>query len=284
MIGRVRVLGRHSKEIDLESSIHNRLYCHLEFRQMTAQPGWELTQSGHARSIRRMFGQIAPGYDVMNRLMSAGQDLRWRRAAIQAADLRPGDRFLDVATGTGDLVFLAQSAVPDLRTYAVDFAPRMLQVGKSRSDTAAGHGCSNWIAADTYLLPFDRNQFHAVVSGFLLRNLTDPLAAIQEQTRVLRPGRRLVMLDATPPPQNALQPFINFYLHTVIPLLGRLVARHAGAYRYLPRSVAAFLHPEAIAALFEQAGLVNIHHRSFLSGVSALVMGTKPDAGVQNDG
>ena len=233
----------------------------------------ELTRSPHAVAVRAMFDRIAPRYDLMNRLMSAGQDLRWRRLAVRAAGLRPGDTLLDVAAGTGDMVFLARRLLPGVDVVAADFAVEMMRLGRRRPDARP----AGWIGADTYQLPFPAATFDAVTSAFLLRNLADPLAGIREQARVLKPGRRLVALDATPPPDNLLRPAINLYLHQVFPLLGALVAGQPAAYRYLPRSIASFLRPAAIAELYRQAGLTQIWSRSFMVGTAALVVGTKPD-------
>ena len=137
----------------------------------------ELTRSSHARSVQRMFTQISGRYDLMNRLMSAGQDLRWRQLAIRAANLKPGDALLDIAAGTGDMVFLAQAQVPQLRVVAADFSVEMMRVGRRRSDPvrlaaarAAQASPAGWVGADTYTLPFPSQHFDAVTSAFLLRN------------------------------------------------------------------------------------------------------------------
>lgn len=239
----------------------------------------ELTRSSHSQSVQRMFSGIASRYDLMNRLMSAGQDLRWRRLAVQAARLRPGDQLLDIAAGTGDMVFIAQAMVPQLRTVAADFAVEMMRVGRQRSDGIA-QGVRqarppDWTGADTYALPFPAQTFSAVTSAFLLRNLTDPLAGLVEQVRVLKPGGRLVTLDATPAPENWLKPFISLHLNHVIPTLGGWIAGDPDAYRYFPDSIANFLRPEAIAELFQKAGLVEVSYRSFMFGTAAMVAGTK---------
>lgn len=231
----------------------------------------ELTRSPHAHAVREMFTQIAARYDLMNRLMSAGQDLRWRRLAVQAAELRPGDTLLDIAAGTGDMVFIAHRLVPGVHVVAADFAVEMMRVGRRRPDARPAH----WVGADTYRLPFPDGAFDAVTSAFLLRNLTDPLAGIREQVRALKPGGRLVALDATPPPDNFLRPAINLYLNRVFPILGTLVAGQPDAYRYLPRSIATFLPPAAIGELYRQAGLGGVWHRIFMAGTAAMVVGTK---------
>jgi demethylmenaquinone methyltransferase/2-methoxy-6-polyprenyl-1,4-benzoquinol methylase len=231
----------------------------------------DLTRSPHAHAVRGMFTRIARRYDLMNRLMSAGQDLRWRQLAVRAAELEPGDTLLDVAAGTGDMVFIAQELVPGVMVVAADFAVEMMRVGRRRGDARP----AGWLGADTYQLPFADSMFDAVTSAFLLRNLTDPLAGIREQVRVLKAGGRLVALDATPPPDNWLRPAINLYLNHFFPILGTLVAGQTAAYRYLPRSIASFLRPEAIGELYGQVGLVDVWSRSFMAGTAAMVVGTK---------
>jgi demethylmenaquinone methyltransferase/2-methoxy-6-polyprenyl-1,4-benzoquinol methylase len=231
----------------------------------------DLTRSPHSHAVREMFTRIARRYDLMNRLMSAGQDLHWRRLAVQAAELEPGATLLDVAAGTGDMVFIAQTLVPSVRVVAADFAVEMMRVGRGRRDARR----ADWIGADTYQLPFPDSTFDAVTSAFLLRNLTDPLAGVREQVRVLKPGGRLVALDATPPPDNLLQPAINFYLNHFFPILGAVVAGQPAAYRYLPQSIASFLRPGAIGELYAEAGLGDIWYRAFMAGTAAMVVGTK---------
>ncbi|MCI0518988.1 MAG: ubiquinone/menaquinone biosynthesis methyltransferase [Chloroflexi bacterium] len=229
-----------------------------------------LTGGERARYVQGMFTRIAGRYDLMNRLMTAGQDGRWRREVIRRAALPPGGRLLDLGAGTGDLARAALRADPSLRAVAADFTQEMMRVGQRRGAPQPG-----WSGADALRLPFPTETFDAVVSGFLLRNVSDLPRALAEQRRVLRPGGRMVCLDTTRPPRNLLSPFIQFHLHTVIPLLGRLVTGEADAYAYLPDSTENFLAAEALAEAMRQAGFSAVGFRRIMLGAAALHWGVK---------
>ncbi|MBN1316243.1 MAG: ubiquinone/menaquinone biosynthesis methyltransferase [Anaerolineales bacterium] len=248
------------------------------------------TRSLHGELVCNMFSQISRRYDLMNRIMSAGQDLNWRMLAVKATGLQPGNKMLDVAAGTGDMVYIAKSMVPNLHVVAVDFNLEMMEVGRRRNDSRVRQSNNNgdgsslaWAGADTYTLPFPDDTFDAVTSAFLLRNLADPLAGLKEQTRVLKPGGRLVMLDATPPPDNWLRPLIQFHLEHIIPWLGKTITGSSEAYVYFPRSVANFIRPQAIIQLFDRAGLEKMTCRTFMFGTSAMVAGTKQKKRIRDE-
>jgi demethylmenaquinone methyltransferase / 2-methoxy-6-polyprenyl-1,4-benzoquinol methylase len=226
----------------------------------------------HAAYVQDMFGRIARRYDLMNRLMTFGQDRRWRRFVVRQADLPRGGRLLDIATGTGDIAFEARRQVPDLHVVAADFALPMMRVGQRRNGAQA----IAWHAADTLRLPYTGAAFDAVTSGYLFRNVTDIPGALAEQIRVLRPGGRLVTLDTTPPPRGPLRPFIQFHLEFVIPALGRIISGQADAYRYLPESTLGFKTADELAGLMRAAELVDVGYRRFMLGTMAVHWGTKP--------
>jgi demethylmenaquinone methyltransferase/2-methoxy-6-polyprenyl-1,4-benzoquinol methylase len=226
----------------------------------------------HAAYVQDMFGRIARRYDLMNRLMTFGQDRRWRRFVVRQADLPRGGWLLDIATGTGDIAFEARQQVPDLHVVAADFALPMMRVGQRRNGARA----IAWQAADTLHLPYVGTAFDAVTSGYLFRNVTDIPGALAEQVRVLRPGGRLVTLDTTPPPRGLLRPFIQFHLKFVIPALGRIISGQADAYRYLPESTLGFKTAEELAGLMRAAGLVEVGYRRFMLGTMAGHWGTRP--------
>ena len=195
--------------------------------------------------VQDMFGRIAENYNLMNRLMTAGQDQRWRRFVIKQANIPANGKVLDLATGTGDIAFEAQKTQPCAFVIGADFALPMMVVGQRQK---MGNDIE-WAGADALNLPFPSNNFDAVTSGYLVRNVPDIRQTLREQVRILKPGGRIVILDTSPPPNNILRPFIMIHLKYVIPMLGRLISGKAGAdaYEYLPASTHAFKSPEELA-------------------------------------
>ena len=229
-----------------------------------------LTGDQREKYVQGMFARIAWRYDRMNRLMTAGQDMRWRQEVIRRAALMPSCRLLDLGAGTGDLAAEARRQYPGSRVTAADFTLEMMQAGKSQRESAI-----TWSGADALHLPFPDETFEAVVSGFLLRNVSDITLALHEQQRVLKPGGHMVALDTTRPPKNLLSPFINFHLNKVIPTLGKLVTGEAEAYTYLLDSTQGFLTAEQLAGRLVEAGFRNVGFRRVMLGTVAIHWGRK---------
>jgi demethylmenaquinone methyltransferase / 2-methoxy-6-polyprenyl-1,4-benzoquinol methylase len=230
-----------------------------------------LTGRERSQYVRRMFGRIAPRYDLLNRLMTGGQDVRCRRVSVDALEMSPGVRILDVGAGTGDIAFEAHNRLVDGRVIATDLTYEMMALGRRKP----GGDCVDWVLADALHLPFAEGVFEGVISGYLLRNVPDVPAALDEQHRVLSPGGRMVSLDTTPPRKNLLKPLIDFYMHRVIPLLGRLITGDAAAYTYLPDTTANFIPAEKLAGLMEQTGFSEVSFVRRLFGVMAIHRGQK---------
>jgi demethylmenaquinone methyltransferase/2-methoxy-6-polyprenyl-1,4-benzoquinol methylase len=229
-----------------------------------------------AEYVQTMFARIAERYDLMNRVMTGGQDVRWRRAVIRRAELPPGGRLLDLGAGTGDLAREALRQRNDCRALAADFTIEMMQVGRERMTDILSEGRRpDWSAADAQRLPLQSGVFDAVVSGFLLRNVADLDGCLQEQYRVLKSGGRIVSLDTSPPPKSILAPLIHFHLHTVIPTVGRLLTGQKEAYIYLPDSTEGFLAPEALAERLDAAGFRNVGFKRLMFGTVAIHWGRK---------
>lgn len=227
--------------------------------------------------VNQMFARIAHRYDLMNRVMTAGQDKAWRRLLVKQANLPPGGALLDIATGTGDIAFEALRQRPDLsRVVGADFTLPMMQVGQQRQ-THTGNGTQRlaWSGADTLHLPFPNGTFDAVVSGFLMRNVTCVAGALAEQARVLKPGGRLLILEIPRPKQNFFGQMFRLYFHNVVPVIGGLISGQPEAYSYLPASADAFLRPSELKTEMEQAGLLNVDFQMLMFNTVALHAGTK---------
>ena len=214
-------------------------------------------------AVRSMFDRIAPVYDAMNRLMTGGLDLRWRRLTAAAAVSR-GDRVLDAACGTGDLA-LADLAAGAAEVVGVDFAPRMLDRARAKSDAV------EWVRGDLLALPFADASFDAATIGFGLRNVADLEAGVRELRRVLRPGGRLAVLEITRP-RGVLRPFFSLWFDRLVPAAGKLVPG-GGAYAYLPASVRRFPGAEELAAVLERAGFADVRFRLLGGSIVALHSG-----------
>lgn len=234
----------------------------------------QLQGSERSRYVQDMFGRIAGRYNLLNRVMTGGQDVRWRRFVVQQAALPNNSRLLDLATGTGDIAFEVHKQHADAQIVGADFSLPMMHVGQQQP---LGNSVQ-WAAADALQLPFPNAYFDAVVSGYLLRNVIDIDQTLKEQLRVLKPGGRMVTLDTSPPPDGLMKPFIRLHMHVVIPVLGRLIGGSdaVDAYKYLPESTQAFKTPDELAALMRQAGFINVAYKTFLFGVTAVHWGEKP--------
>jgi demethylmenaquinone methyltransferase/2-methoxy-6-polyprenyl-1,4-benzoquinol methylase len=218
--------------------------------------------------VAAMFGRIAPRYDVMNTLMTLGQDARWRRLVADLLDGLPdGARVLDVGAGTGRLAAAVAERRPHARVASADFSVPMLRLAPTRMRR---------VGADALRLPFRDGTFNAVVSAFLVRNVADVQVGLGEQLRVLRPGGTLAILETTPGPGGLLRPAYRLYFRRLVPLLGKIVAGDASAYTYLPVSTLAFLEPARLAATLRDKGLVNVRTKPLMFGAVAITLGNKP--------
>ncbi len=228
--------------------------------------------------VQAMFDRIAPRYDLMNRLMTGGQDTHWRKHLVREAELQAGGNLLDVATGTGDVAFAAIRQQPELSMIVgIDFSLPMLRASQDdvSHDQATFYGRLQWAAGDTMCLPFPNDTFDAVTSAFLIRNVTDVAATLSEQRRVTRPGGRVVALDVPRPPDTIWGRLFRFYFHQVVPRLGGLISGHRDAYAYLPQSADAFLRPDQLASVMEATGRRQVRYRMLMAGTVALHVGVK---------
>jgi demethylmenaquinone methyltransferase / 2-methoxy-6-polyprenyl-1,4-benzoquinol methylase len=198
-------------------------------------------------AVEAMFDRISPVYDVMNRVMTAGLDRRWRRLAAEQV-VRPGDEVLDACCGTGDLALEAERAGG--RVTGLDFSEPMLERARRKSGTV------EWVRGDLLALPFADERFDVATVGFGIRNVDGLEAGLRELARVLRPGGRLACLEITRP-RGLLRPFFRFWFDGVVPVLGKVLPG-GEAYTYLPASVRRFPGPEDLAAVMGEAGFEEI--------------------------
>ena len=234
-----------------------------------------------------MFDRIAGVYDLMNRVMTAGLDRRWRERTVERAELDPGDAALDVCCGTGDLAFeLARRAGSDGRVVGCDFSERMLELARAKDEElrlVAGpesNGSRSGLApvefewADALDLPYADASFDAVTVGFGVRNLADLETGLAELARVLKPGGRLVILEITQPRRPPLSTFFSLWFDRAVPVLGRVVGDSA-AYTYLPESVRTFPRPERLAELMDGTGLHRVRWLLLAGGIIAIHSGER---------
>lgn len=221
--------------------------------------------------VEKMFDAIADRYDLMNRVMTFGQDRRWREFVVASGGEVGRGWVLDLACGTGEIAAQFKRSNPNARVIGADFSRNML----TRARQALSPVGLQFQACDANQLPYRDNTFQAVSFGYLLRNVDDSLTVLKEVYRVLGTGGRVICLDTTPPARNLLYPFIHVYLAFVIPLLGRLIARDQSAYAYLTGSTMDFYDADTLARLFEEAGFAQVSFKKFMFGTIAVHWGTK---------
>ena len=230
--------------------------------------------------VQAMFDRIARVYDRVNSVMTAGLHHQWRRRAAQLAALAPGDRALDVATGTGDLAFkLGHRVAPGGTVIGVDFSQAMLELAREKALRRAQVTSSpvqvsiEFAHANAMALPFGDDEFDAAAVGFGARNFSDLGRGLAEMARVVKPGGTVVVLEITSPSKPPLSTFFDIWFDRIVPVLGR-VAGDSDAYSYLPHSVRRFPDPERLAAAMWGAGLRSIRYRITAGGIIALHVGT----------
>ncbi len=223
--------------------------------------------------VQGMFDRISRRYDLMNRLMTGGRDVAWRRQAATIAIGAGAERALDVATGTGDLALeLSDQGVPDVT--GLDFSHEMIVAAEAKRQQQSVEGVT-FLQGDAMNMPFPDGSFDALTIAWGLRNLPDYQQGIQEMARVLRPEGRMVILEMTPLQNETLRNAFNLYFHNVVPVIGGVISGDRDAYRYLPDSVGAFPPAEDLAGMMRAANLRNVRYKLVGGGTVALHIGIR---------
>ena len=229
-----------------------------------------------ARRVRGVFDSVADQYDLMNDLMSAGTHRLWKRFTLALANLRPGQRALDVAGGSGDLAAgLARQVGPRGFVVLSDINAAMLSRGRDRLIDAGIVGNVAFVQADAQRLPFPDRSFDCITIGFGLRNVTDKPAALAAMHRVLKPGGQLLVLEFSQPRAPGLRPLYEAYSFRVLPWLGKVVAGDEASYRYLAESIRMHPDQERLLAMLQEAGLEGCRYHNLSGGIVAVHRGYK---------
>lgn len=225
--------------------------------------------------ISGMFDSIAPRYDLLNRLLSAGLDQKWRRRAVRELRLRPGAEVLDLCTGTADLALMTLDGHPDADVVGVDFSGAMLRLGLEKVRTAGRQKEIHLARGDATRIPLPDASRDAATIGFGIRNVAEPGKALAELARVLRPGGRLAILEFGHPRIPGIRSLYLWYFKYLLPAIGRVISKHGSAYSYLPASVGAFPPPDEFVRLIESHGFVTVEAVPLTFGIVYLYVATR---------
>lgn len=247
------------------------------------QTGWSTSDlqadphgnAGKAEKVSDMFTAIAPHYDLNNRLHSLGRDQAWRRALVRRASVKPSDRILDIACGTGDLTEAFARSKPTSVT-GMDFNQAMLDVANQKVTRRRWPTHPTYVLGDAMNLPFESNSFDILSIAFGIRNVTSPETAIREFHRVLAPGGRLLVLEFSEPQFTPFRLLNHFYCHHVMPRTASWIARdRSGAYRYLPRSIETFMSRQKMLNLLESGGFSDLSVHPMTMGICCIYQGLR---------
>jgi len=236
----------------------------------------EVPLAEKARLVNDVFHSVAPRYDLMNDLMSFGLHRLWKRFTLQQAAIRPGQRVLDVASGTGDLAkAMAQAVGPQGKVVVTDINEAMLAYGRDKLIDAGMMGNTEFVLADAEKLPFADNDFDCVTIAFGLRNVTDKMAALHSMYRVLKPGGKLLVLEFSQPSLSIVQKFYDLYSFHVIPKMGEMILKDRDSYQYLVESIRRHPPQQALKAMMTTCGFEDVEYHNLSGGIVALHEGWK---------
>ena len=230
-----------------------------------------------ASYVAGVFDSVAKKYDVMNDIMSGGVHRIWKHITVEISRVKPGQKVLDVAGGTGDLAArFAKRVGPSGHVVLSDINQSMLDVGRDRLIDKGLVKNISYVLADAQMLPFQDDSFDIVSIGFGLRNVTDKDRALISMRRVLRPGGKLLILEFSKPYSDIISKLYDEYSFKIIPTLGKLFANDEGSYKYLAESIRVHPDQEALKQMVQKAGLLNVEYINMSGGIAAVHMGIKP--------
>lgn len=232
-------------------------------------------ESEKAGRVQGVFNSVASKYDVMNDVMSVGIHRLWKDAMMDWLAPRPGQKLLDVAGGTGDISFRFLKRAGSGHATVLDLTEPMLVAGRKRAEAAKMVDDLDWVVGDAMALPFPDNTFDVYTISFGIRNVTRPQDALAEAFRVLRPGGRLMVLEFSQLPNEAMQKAYDLYSFNVIPRMGQLIAGDRDSYQYLVESIRNFPDQETFLSMIRAAGFENAAYRNLSLGIAALHSGWK---------
>ena len=232
----------------------------------------EPTVDKNSAAVQAMFDQIAGRYDLLNHLLSANQDRRWRHRAIHLLSPRAGERILDLCCGTGDLGFECLRQQPACEVIGSDFSLPMLRLAQRKSNAG-----QNYLAADALRLPFADASFDSVMVGFGARNFEDTRQGLSEMRRVVKPGGKLLILEFMRPESVLIERGFGLFFQHALPFVGRVVSKHRAAYYYLPASVRGFYNRSEFAGLLRSVGTNNVRSFQHSGGIATTFLAQRRD-------
>lgn len=238
------------------------------------------TPEGKRRYVRSLFATIADRYDLITVILSYGQDRRWKRRLVELAAPRPGDRALDLATGTGDIAFAVDERCGQV--IGLDVTRRMIELARAKASARRLNGATTenagplFLVGDMIALPFPDASFDVVTTGYGLRNVPDLTVALEEVRRVLKPGGRALSLDFNRPANPIVRAVYLRYLAVIGGALGWVLHRDPDTYRYIPASIRSYPGAAGVAQLMEARGFIRVRHYRVLGGLMTIHQGFKP--------
>jgi demethylmenaquinone methyltransferase/2-methoxy-6-polyprenyl-1,4-benzoquinol methylase len=222
------------------------------------------TSEEKKKYVLNLFSTIPAHYDKMNRVMSLGLDMNWRRKSIRLANFKNDGRLLDLATGTGDMIIAARKILPGVKFVGMDFCNPLMRLAQEKLNGKQNSQAIKWIQGDALQLPFDDNCFDGAFTAFALRNVTSVENVFSELYRVIRPGGKVVSVEMVRQKNPMLRKLFSFYFNKIIPRLGRWFTSYPDAYSYLPLSIDNFYKAEELSELISGVGWKNVQHKPLM--------------------